>query len=276
MPAHPIDLEYEAHISFFGDAHEGHRGGEPGHHSLRDGSAFVDDQTDGPAALGKAFCNLHRTPVPAQFLVVTQGEVERAPGLEAIGEEHFRRLEDRKETEFIVQAAAAPDEAIGHHRREGRMDPVAFAALIHGHHVLVGEQNRPRQSRIAPGPAKEQAMPRDQFEFQAVVNEGIVLGKVGAKSLEGPFVHALAGLEGDRRNPKPTLEALEHRAGVEFSPRQRVNVELLGLESPCPKTEHQSQGDEGRPNPPKHISFPLDEISRITRIDNEVALYPKP
>jgi hypothetical protein len=100
--------------------------------------AFVEHKLEGEVALTEVLDDLERSVESAHLLVVAEGEVERAPGLEARRDQRLDGLEDAHHAHLVVQRAAAPHEPVGHVARERRVEPLGLSLRVHRHHIYIG------------------------------------------------------------------------------------------------------------------------------------------
>ena len=108
-----------------------------------------------------------------RFLIVTEGEVGRAPEGPAAGEQILRSLEHAEDLLLDIQRAAAPDVAVRHRAGEGGIGPVLLRALDHRHHVLMGHVKAGTQRFVAAGDGDEHGVVAEPLKDARAHDMGI-------------------------------------------------------------------------------------------------------
>ena len=108
-----------------------------------------------------------------RFLIITEGEVGRAPEGPAAGEQILRGLEHAEDLLLDIQRAAAPDVAVRHRAGEGGIGPVLLRALDHRHHVLMGHVKAGAQRFVAAGDGDEHGVVAEPLKDARAHDMGI-------------------------------------------------------------------------------------------------------
>ena len=108
-----------------------------------------------------------------RLLIVTEGEVGRAPEGPAAGEQILRSLEHAEDLLLDIQRAAAPDVAVRHRAGEGGIGPVLLRALDHRHHVLMGHVKAGAQRFVAAGDGDEHGVVAEPLKGSCAHDVGI-------------------------------------------------------------------------------------------------------
>ena len=94
----------------------------------------------------------------ADFLVVSEGEVEGAPRFVALGEQRLGGFEKRHHAQLVVHRPAAPDDAVRDRSGERLVRPVRQRDLVNRHNIHVSHQQDGLQCRIGPRDVEQQAV----------------------------------------------------------------------------------------------------------------------
>ena len=154
---HGARAECEREIALFGGADEGHRPVEALEHALGDQQSFVGDEVELHAARLQQGGDGLGAPLAAEFLVVTEGKVDRLARLVAFRDEQFDGFHDGKQIALVVPRTPSPNEAVADFAAEGIGLPVLLGAGGDGHDILVRHQHDRFRRRVAAGPGIEQA-----------------------------------------------------------------------------------------------------------------------
>src|SRR5208337_2395141 len=106
------------------------------------------------AARGQGLADEPGAAVAADLLVAAEGEVDRAPGPEALPEEPLCRVEGRDDHELYILRAASPDAVLREVARERIVLP--FGGILGGHYVEVGAENRGGELLLASQPREQE------------------------------------------------------------------------------------------------------------------------
>ena len=108
-----------------------------------------------------------------RFLIVTEGEVGRAPEGPAAGEQILRSLEHTEDLLLDIQRAAAPDVAVRHRAGEGGIGPVLLCALNNGNDVLMRHVEAGAQRSVAAGDGDEHGVVAEPLKGSCAHDVGI-------------------------------------------------------------------------------------------------------
>ena len=122
---------------------------------------------------------------PAQgFLILPEGQQQRARRPEGGAEQVLHGFELGEYAGFVVEGAAAVKVAVGLRAGKGRPGPLGGGGGQHGHHVVVAQQQHGLQGRVGASPGEEQAVLVEFFELELGKNLRKCLPQVATKAAE--------------------------------------------------------------------------------------------
>ncbi len=210
MAATAVGNKVEADVPLLGDTDDGDVALDPGYESGGQGASLVQHESQGLAATRDLLCDHGGATIAADFFVVTEGQVDRPPRLEAFGQKAFYGFELGEDIDLVVECSAAPDGSFGDGSRECGVLPVGFGSRFDGHDVGVSSEQHRREAGLPALPSVQEAQFGDGFALQFFVNTrklGFQERVQGEKSLGV----ALGFFEvGDRGDLQGLAEARSH------------------------------------------------------------------
>ena len=171
-------LAFGSHIhadgAFFRNADDGGGLLDAGEYVFYDSAAFIQHKGGLDTAVLQLGHDGGRV-TAEDFLVAAKGEVYVVFRLEALSDKQFGSLQNAVHGAFGVQCAAAPQFSIYDGAGEGRLLPLGF---LHGHHIVVGHQNRGHVGGLAR-PVVQHATAADDLPGAGGGYVGIGGGQVG-------------------------------------------------------------------------------------------------
>jgi len=218
MASRPAGGKIEREIALLRDPDDRKRTLDAGDHPLHERSSFVEDHRRlRHAARTKQPRHLPRPPRAADFLVSTEGEVDRAERPMVVAEQLLRRLEDGDDRALVVERPATVDEPSLDRAGEGRMCPARLGAGEDWDHVEVRHQHDRGERFVGPGPSIQEGALPDPLAPKTIVHERVGVTQILAEATEGrPLAGAFA--RGDRLEPDRAGEVLGDRRRVHRRP----------------------------------------------------------
>src|SRR5689334_237258 len=117
-------MQHQRRIAFLGETDQRGRPVETLHQAAGAQKTLDDHDVELYPARDEQACDVLRTARAGGFLVMAEGEIDGASGLEAGFREDLGSLQHGVEIALVVPGAAAPDESVGYHAVIGRVLPV--------------------------------------------------------------------------------------------------------------------------------------------------------
>ena len=169
MSARPLHRQLRARIPLLGDADHCDRTAQAGEDPARDGAPFVEDELGVDVARAEALDD--RVGARARdLLIVAEGEVHGARGLEALREKRLDRFERGEHADLVVEGTTPPDEPLGEVAREGRVVPARERGGFDWHDVHVPHQDDRRERGVGAAPGEEQVVGGHHLAHEGVMH----------------------------------------------------------------------------------------------------------
>ena len=243
-PGVAMRIQHQCRIALLGDADQRGRLVEALDQTVGDQEALVDHEVELHPARGEQRRDVLRAAGAGGFLVMAEGEIDRALGLEARLRQRFGGFQHGIEVALVVPGAAAPDEAVGDDAVIGRVLPVLVGARRDRHDVLMRQQRDRLGLRVRTLPGVEQAVIGDDLALGCGMKRRKALFDMRLHAaqrlgmLVGLFV-AGDGAEADRfRQPRGRGRCIDLR------PRDARDLELLRTVGEGVEREHGGENDD--------------------------------
>ena len=165
------DVQLRRQVTLLSHADQRHRGFHTRHGALDDRAAFIQHGFNAHAALVQAPDDF-RLAGAADFLIVSEGQVDGALGYIALLDLHLDCLQDGHGLGFDIQRAATPDETVYNLAGKGWMLPLFQGGGVGRDDIQVRHEDQGGQFRVFTYPGVEQAVFVDGFTPQVGVHAG--------------------------------------------------------------------------------------------------------
>ncbi len=166
--------KFHGQVALFGYADQSHRHLDARHGTLHHRAALIQDGLDAHAALLQAADDL-RLAAPANFLVMSESQVNGAFGLVALLHQQFHRFQQSGRLVLDIQRAAPPDKSVCDLAGERLALPLLQRGGVRRDDIQMGQKDQRGQLRLAALPGVEQAELVDRLAGQVGVHARVHL-----------------------------------------------------------------------------------------------------
>ena len=228
MPAERVHVQDQVDVAFLGYPDHSYRPIHPPQQAVRQGAAFIQHEIETDTLAFEILRNPACTVQATDLFVMTKRQVNRAPWPDTIGQQRLHGLHQCNNTDLVIHAAAAPDDAIRDYSGKRRMRPLVAAILFNGNHVEVTHEQHRFQVGIRTRQVIDQAIAVDHDTTGSLMHAWIARLQEIVKTSERFRVELLPVVVRHRGKGQRLRKALHSRCLIDL----QIGVSQGGFELP--------------------------------------------